>query len=478
MVEEILDEVRKNQTNTSEFNRLFGEQVLRSSGGNGKLPDKEFVARNSLLTDLVEIKHIKAIYNLHIVGVIIMFLNCFIHDFVDSGKINLGLRPFIQGFRGFQFGAMVWLAMQGMTLCAFPGFMCWAKFRQLVPGFLKKLYDYISSMGFFIYIMWFGYFFTKTIKTLDVAPATTIAILLEMTRFMMKTYAFVRTCAPRAYITQKKEDKTLAQLPPLKSFLYFMVCPTLVYRDTYPRNKSIRWKFVFKCFMEVAGVMLYMSLMFERYVLPVFKEVGATKINSNEFVLQIFGYMMPALTIFCSGFYLLLHAWQNSFAEMLRFADRQFYQDWWSCTSFPEYYRKWNAVIHDWLYTYVYKDMYEIVFKGNRVAAMLMVFTISSFVHEYIIAFTFGFFYPIMLVLFEGCGVIVMFFTNKRRRSIGNIFMWFSITVGNALMLALYNMEYHARKNCAVGDSISDYFVPVSWSCNGIASNPDWKVQF
>lgn len=93
MVEEILDEIKKGASASSYFKELFSDQnsaskenAARKPLPRGKLPDKEFVARNSLLTDLIEVKHIRSIYNLHIVGVIIMFLNCFIHDFVDSGR--------------------------------------------------------------------------------------------------------------------------------------------------------------------------------------------------------------------------------------------------------------------------------------------------------------------------------------------------------------------------------------------------------
>lgn len=100
--------------------------------------------------------------------------------------------------------------------------------------------------------------------------------------------------------------------------------------------------------------------------------------------------------------------------------------------------------------------------------AMLSVFTVSSFVHEYILAFGFGFFYPVMLFLFQGIGVIVMFITNKNKKRIGNIFVWFSVVLGNGLLMALYNQEFHARRNCEVGTDLVDYFIPVSWSCNGI----------
>ena len=86
-----------------------------------------------------------------------------------------------------------------------------------------------------------------------------------------------------------------------------------------------------------------------------------------------------------SGFFAILHSWLNAFAEMLRFADRLFYkvrsipycyhasaiqqsrdfivlmmQDWWNSSSFSSYYRTWNVVVHDWLYTYIYKDCFAV----------------------------------------------------------------------------------------------------------------------
>jgi sterol O-acyltransferase len=53
-------------------------------------------------------------------------------------------------------------------------------------------------------------------------------------------------------------------------------------------------------------------------------------------------------------FYGILHTWFNIFAELLRFGDRLFYEDWWNVTNFAEYYRKWNIVVHEFLYYYIY----------------------------------------------------------------------------------------------------------------------------
>jgi sterol O-acyltransferase len=42
------------------------------------------------------------------------------------------------------------------------------------------------------------------------------------------------------------------------------------------------------------------------------------------------------------------------------YKSRNFIQDWWNSTSFAAYYRTWNVVVHDWLYTYVYKEVFVV----------------------------------------------------------------------------------------------------------------------
>ena len=40
-----------------------------------------------------------------------------------------------------------------------------------------------------------------------------------------------------------------------------------------------------------------------------------------------------------------------------------FLQDWWNSSNFAGYYRTWNVVVHDWLYSYIYKDVYKVCSK-------------------------------------------------------------------------------------------------------------------
>lgn len=230
--------------------------------------------------------------------------------------------------------------------------------------------------------------------------------------------------------------------------------------------------------MEVIGVIFYVSFIFERFLIPYFRTFGDSNIEPKSLVLSIFGCVLPGTIANLCGFYCLLHAWMNASAEMLRFADRMFYKDWWNASSFDVYYRTWNVVVHDWLYTYIYKDMYEYVFKESKTASTLVVFTVSAIFHEFILAVSFRFFYPVLFTMFQGAGLLLMFIRIRKQSALGNIFMWFSIALGNGLLISLYCMEYFARQNCPVDTNSNwEYFVPVSWRCNGLYTNGNWKLK-
>lgn len=231
--------------------------------------------------------------------------------------------------------------------------------------------------------------------------------------------------------------------------------------------------------MEVIGVIFYVSFIFERFLLPYFRNFGSTSIQPQYLVLSVFGCMMPGTITYLCGFYCLLHAWMNAAAEILRFADRMFYKDWWNSSSFDVYFRTWNIVVHDWLYTYIYKDMYEIVCKKSKAMSALIVFTISAVFHELILAVAFRFFYPVLFVLFQGCGFQLMFIRNRKHKSFGNTFLWIAMAIGNGLCISLYCMEYFARQNCPMShESIWEYYVPISWSCNGVLINGSYHSSF
>lgn len=51
-----------------------------------KLQEKQFVLRNSLLTDLFENKHIASIHHMFVATLVNLFINVSVHDFIYSKK--------------------------------------------------------------------------------------------------------------------------------------------------------------------------------------------------------------------------------------------------------------------------------------------------------------------------------------------------------------------------------------------------------
>uniref|UniRef100_A0A182Y201 O-acyltransferase n=1 Tax=Anopheles stephensi TaxID=30069 RepID=A0A182Y201_ANOST len=494
-VDDLFTEVKQLNLKNYEIPHLLNDNAIYRSGKDGhrirartdgKLPDKTFCPRNSLLTDLLEAKHIKTIYHIFIVMLIILFLNTLIHDFVDTGSINLGLRPIVAGFGRFHLAMMLWCCMQTSTFLVFPCFRIWASaYRKLTPNSCAR--KCCGWAGFFAFFTYQWVFFLTSVAGLlwaDLPPASAVAYLMEMTRFLMKSHAFIRSNTPKVLTADENGGELESNppgiyrtLPSFSTYVYFLFVPTLIYRDEYPRTRQIRWRVVARHSLEVLAVVFYISFILERFLTPMFENFGKAEISPGTFVLTIFSSMLPGTLFVLTFFYSSLHACMNVAAELTRFADRMFYRDWWNESTFAGYIRSWNVVVHDWLYTYVYKDFMEYVFCNCRPLAMVGVFTVSAVFHEIILSFTFRFFYPVMFVQFEFMGLLLLFVTKHMGKDVGNLLLWFSLGIGNGINMSLYNMEYYARLNCPdVGSSILDYMVPVSWSCNGITHNSNWTI--
>lgn len=398
--------------------------------------------------------------------------------------------------------------MQLTILAIYPVFKAWSSITRryfMKSNFGTSLWHFFGVVVVICYQASFVVIFTKGVINFNMAQASSVAVLMELVRFLMKSYAFIRTNVPRVLNSKNKlkvddfgwesppisttkiqstngsskvNDKRM--FPSFGQYLYFLFAPTLVYRDEYPRTKKIRWNIVAKNYMEVIAVIFILSLVSERIMYPVYNQFGSKfyEIGVKELLASVFNSMLPGLLCFLCGFYCILHSWMNAAAELLKFSDRKFYSDWWNSSNFSVYYRTWNIIVHDWLYLYVYKDLYEYVTGRNRVLSQLLVFSLSAIFHEYILGFTFKFCYPILFVLFQGAGVLLIFVTKKEHKAIGNIFMWLALSMGMGIILSLYHMEYYARQNCDYDENdFVNYFIPISWYCNGLKFSDNWEIK-
>ncbi|XP_049854084.1 sterol O-acyltransferase 2 [Schistocerca gregaria] len=438
----------------------------------GALPEKQFLARESLLTDLMKIKHFHTVYNIFVAMLLILFLHTAVYDLVADGQLKLGFSTIFWNFDGLHIVMATWVSMQLAVFALFIAFCHWASFRVSlsISGYQRKLLDNSALILLIAYKIGFLVLPVCVIQYNQLPPISAMIILCEQVRMIMKSYAFLRSKVPKVKMFKPHTEATDVLLPDFNHFVYFMFVPTLVYRDSYPRTKEIRWKVVVWHLTEVFGVIFFISFVFERSLVPMFRNFGKQQLSPKAMVVAIFGSMVPSITVFLCGFYCILHAWMNAFAEITRFADRMFYKDWWNANSYAAYYRNWNVVVHDWLYTYVYKDLSELLGAKRRTLPILAVFFLSAIVHEYMLTFIVGFCYPMLFMAFGVFSVGLVFVTHDRLPG-GNLLMWLLVTTGTGLLTSLYMMEWFARRHCPrFIDSAWDFFVPRSWFCSPLTS--------
>lgn len=316
MIEKLEKNTKNDPSAESNGKLQNNKKNVRTKEKTSILPDKQFQARNSLLTDLFEINHIKTIYHIFIVIFTLLLFNVFVSDFVNSGKINFGLSTIIAGFHGFTNAFMIWISMQLTVFALYPVFGVWSKITRKffsVKSSTTSLWHLTCVCIVVIYQCGFLIVFTKIITKCDLGKATSMAILLELVRFMMKSHAYIRSNVPRTLSSKQKiindDDKSRRQiLPTFGQYSYFIFAPTLIYRDNYPRISKINWDFVFKCFLEVLSVIFILSFIFERFMYPTYSRFGSKfyEIGVKELIISIFNSMLPGLFIFLCGFYCVI----------------------------------------------------------------------------------------------------------------------------------------------------------------------------
>ena len=143
-------------------------------------------------------------------------------------------------------------------------------------------------------------------------------------------------------------------LKELKRFTYFFFAPTLIYRDTYARNKTFRLQVFLKNVFTCLVLVLYLWTVFKAMCIPVFKHTAENPGSLHQFITSVIFSTVSGIICLLTLFYGVLHSWMNVFAEIITFGDRQFYEDWWNVKDFAGYYRKWNIIVHEFLYHYIF----------------------------------------------------------------------------------------------------------------------------
>ncbi|KAJ8725564.1 hypothetical protein PYW08_003747 [Mythimna loreyi] len=433
---------------------------------------EEFAIRESPLTTLLDSSiHIRTIYHIFVVILLVLICDTVIFDLVENGKINIGLSVVATGFGDMRRVFKLWVYEFIVSMSLYPLLLAYSwigaisrKYPALRPTVV--MLGVIGVIALEVAVAAVP-LFDMGRKQLPVG--STAIVTGEMLRFMMKLVAIASACGPRCL--------NGTPLPTFKLHIYFMFAPTLIYRDQYPRTKKIRWGVVVFHLLEVAAVIFYISFLWEIVIVPNWADYGKEKtVAISTVVRSMFASVLPGTISVLCGFYCVLHSWLNAWSEMLKFGDRLFYEDWWTASCFSQYFRRWNLVVHSWLRDHIYLPLATY---AGRSLATFSVFFVSAIAHEVFMTLMCGFFYPVLLVQFGVLGVILVPLTEKAGRRYPNAFnllLWFGFSIGNGILWSLYPMEYFARRNCPPSENDS-FFIPKSWTCPEVVLKPNWTFQ-
>ncbi|CAH0725833.1 unnamed protein product, partial [Brenthis ino] len=231
----------------------------------------------------------------------------------------------------------------------------------------------------------------------------------------------------------------------LKDLFYFLLAPTLCYELNFPRTTRIRKRFLIKRIVEVVfGINLVLAL-FQQWMIPSVRNSvdPFSQMNIVKMTERLLKLAVPNHLIWLCFFYLSFHSFLNLMGELMHFADRKFYGDWWNSNNIAVFWSTWNLPVHVWAVRHVYIPITEMGY--SKSSASIVVFFISAFFHEYLVSVPLQMFRIwAFLGMMAQPPLSVVSRAAQRRLGArwGNLLVWSSLILGQPLAIMMYYHDY------------------------------------
>ncbi|XP_042231643.1 diacylglycerol O-acyltransferase 1-like isoform X2 [Homarus americanus] len=255
-----------------------------------------------------------------------------------------------------------------------------------------------------------------------------------------------------AEISEEASDEVaalnLTQYPDnltLRDLYYFLAAPTLCYELNFPRSQRIRKRFLLRRMLEVILITNILLAMFQQWIIPSVKNSfkAFSDLDFMRCAERLLKLAIPNHILWLSWFYLCFHSFLNTLAELLYFADRDFYQDWWNAKDVGTFWRLWNLPVHKWALRHVFVPMMKN--KYSKASASFAVFILSAALHEYLVSIPLHMY---KIGVFAGMMVQVplVYISTKVESKFGprwgNLIVWSSLILGQPLGIMVYYHDY------------------------------------
>lgn len=226
---------------------------------------------------------------------------------------------------------------------------------------------------------------------------------------------------------------------------YFWCAPTLCYELNFPRTARTRKLFLLRRALEVVIGLNVSIAVVQQYIIPsvVNSLVPFAAMDIGLATERLLKLAIPNHLLWLIWFYLLFHSVTNTVGEILHFADRDFYHDWWNANNMAKFWSTWNLPVHRWCVRHLYKPLLH---SGcSKTTGMLVVFFTSAFFHEYLISVPLRVFkiWAFLGMMVQAPLFPFTRFVEKRvGPRMGNIMVWVSLIVGQPLAVMMYYHDF------------------------------------
>uniref|UniRef100_A0A4W5MWN6 O-acyltransferase n=1 Tax=Hucho hucho TaxID=62062 RepID=A0A4W5MWN6_9TELE len=213
-----------------------------------------------------------------------------------------------------------------------------------------------------------------------------------------------------------------------RDIYYFVFAPTLCYELNFPRSPRIRKSFLLRRLFEMLFFIQLLIGLVQQWMVPTIQ-------NSMK------PFQVPNHLIWLIFFYWFFHSSMNFVAELMRFGDREFYQDWWNSETITYFWSNWNIPVHKWCLRHFYKPLMR---RGvNKWVAQTAIFLVSAFFHEYLVSVPLKMFRLWAFMGMMSQIPLAWFVGRFLRGNYGNAAVWISLIIGQPIAVLMYVHDFY-----------------------------------
>uniref|UniRef100_A0A8K9V3M7 O-acyltransferase n=1 Tax=Oncorhynchus mykiss TaxID=8022 RepID=A0A8K9V3M7_ONCMY len=335
---------------------------------------------------------------------------------------------------------------------------------QVVSLFLKDPYNWpascliIETTGTFLYLV--------NLTTLLFFPSATVLMLTSITPvggafalcvytiLFMKLYSYKDV---NMWCREIRHTKALAQSNGSavhahvsypgnlthRDIYYFVFAPTLCYELNFPRSPRIRKSFLLRRLFEMLFFIQLQIGLVQQWMVPTIQNSMKPfqDMDFSRMIERMLKLAVPNHLIWLIFFYWFFHSSMNFVAELMRFGDREFYQDWWNSETVTYFWSNWNIPVHKWCLRHFYKPLMG---RGvNKWVAQTAIFLVSAFFHEYLVSVPLKMFRLWAFMGMMSQIPLAWFVGRFLRGNYGNAAVWISLIIGQPIAVLMYVHDFY-----------------------------------